>query len=403
MIKINQAHNYFIVLLLFTITISHPLSYALSAIILVLWLVLGDLKQRVKAFFTDKLGLTFLALFMIHLFGLLWTESYHEGLRILSKQKIYLFAPILISFFDRRFVKYALSAFLAAMFISEIYSLYIYLNENIHLIGSLPSPFMHHMYYSLILAFTFGYLISEIDFKHLLKKRELFYLFFALLTLVVLFINKGRIGQMAILPVLFILAIGKFKLSFIKSLVVVSFTSIVLFFAAYNFSEQFKVRFDKASYEFSEVVGTGKRESIACRFEMWDYATKLGSDNLLLGVGTGDSVQEMDYLLGKDGFNKLYSDCGLGLKYEFNPHNNFILFFMLFGIVGVVIIVGVLAYQFNIATKQKSLPMIILLTVTLIGMMTTSLISMHIMYMFFYAFVLSMLYLDSLDSSDAKI
>jgi O-antigen ligase len=398
MVKLDNIHNYFIVLLLFTITINHSISYAISAIILVLWFVNGDLKQRVKVFFSDRLGLSFLALFALHLVGLLWSEDLDDGLKILSKQKIYIFAPILISFFDRRFVKYALSAFLAAMFISEIYSLYLYLNDDIHLVGSLPSPFMHHMHYSLILAFTFGYLVSEIDFKNILQKRELFYLLFAMLTIVVLFINKGRVGQIAILPVLFILALGKFRLSFLKSIVTVIVSSLVLFLVAYNLSEQFKVRFDKASYEFSEVVGTGKRDSIACRFEMWDYATKLGSDNIALGIGTGDSIKEMNHLLGKDGFDKLFSDCGLGLRYEFNPHNNFILFFMLFGIVGLIALVAILTCQFKIANEQRSLPMVILLTVTTIGMLTASPISMHIKYMFFYAFVLSMLYLDSLES-----
>jgi len=395
MVKFDNIHNYFIILLLFTITINHSISYAISAVVLVLWFVSGDLKKRAKLFFSDKLGLTFLAIFTLHLFGLFWSENFNDGLKILSKQKIYLFAPLLISFFDRRFVKYALSAFLAAMFISEIYSLYLYLNEDIHLVGSLPSPFMHHMHYSLILAFTFGYIVSEIDFKNLMEKRELFYLFFALLTLVVLFINKGRVGQVAILPVLFILAVGKFRLSFVKSIVTVAVVSVILFFVAYSFSEQFKVRFDKASYEFSEVVGTGKRDSISCRFEMWDYAIKLASEHPVLGVGTGDSIKDMNNLLGKDGFTKLFNDCGLGLKYEFNPHNNFLLFFMLFGIVGLIVIIGVLVYQFKIAIKQRSMPMIILLTVTIIGMMTASPISMHIKYMFFYVFVLSMLYMDS--------
>jgi len=400
MVKFDNIHNYFIVLLLFTITINHSVSYAVSAIVLVLWFINGDLKKRAKSFFTDRLGLTFLAIFALHLLGLFWSENLDDGLKILSKQKIYLFAPLLISFFDRRFAKYALSAFLAAMFISEIYSLYLYLNDDIHLVGSLPSPFMHHMHYSLILAFTFGYLVNEIDFKNLMRRKELFYLLFALLTLTVLFINKGRVGQVAILPVLFILAVGKFKLSFVKSIVTVAVVSIVLFFAAYNFSEQFKVRFDKASYEFSEVVGTGKRDSIACRFEMWDYATKLGSNNPVLGIGTGDSISDMNRLLGEKEFKELFTSCGLGIRYEFNPHNNFILFFMLFGVSGLLLLIGVFGYQFKIARDQKSIPMMILLTVTIVGMLTASPISFHIKYMFFYAFVLSMLYMDSLETKN---
>ena len=395
MVKLHNIHNYFIVALLFTITINHSVSYAITFFILIFWIIGGGFKDKFRVIFSDKLSMTFLALFLVHLVGLFWTESFEEGLKTLSKQKVYLFAPLLISFLDRRFAKHGLSAFLAAMFISEIYSLYLYLNDDIHLFGSLPSPFMHHMHYSLILAFTFGYLVSEIDFKRLAQGLNLFYFSFALLTVVVLFINKGRVGQLALLVVLFILAIGKFRLSFIRSTVAVSLISVVLFFTAYNFSEQFKSRFDKATYEFSEIVGTDKRDSIACRFEMWDYATKLGFNSPILGVGTGDSNLEMSQFLGVNEYKKLFSDCGLGMRYLFNPHNNFILYFMLFGTLGLILLILVFIYQFKIAHNQKSLPMTMLLSVTIIGMMTSSPMSVHVKYMFFYAFVLTMLYLDS--------
>ena len=142
-------------------------------------------------------------------------------------------------------------------------------------------------------------------------------------------------------------------------------------------------------------MGTEKRDSIACRFEMWDYATKLGTSNPLIGIGTGDSISEMNLLLGEDAYQKLFTECGLGMKYQFNPHNNFVLYFMQFGSIGLLVLILVLLTQFKIAFEQKSLPMVILLSVTLVGMMSTSLISMHIMYMFFYAFVLTMLYLET--------
>ncbi len=397
--KINIMHNYLIIALLFTITINTFISYSILFLIFLWWIFTKNFKQKLQIIKTDQLSLTFLIFFCIHLLGILWTQSYDEGFRILSKQKIYLLAVLIISFFDKRFAKYAIYAFLTAMFISEIYSIYLYFTNHNNLSGSLPSPFMHHMHYSLILAFTFGYLINEINFKKLfIEKINLFYLFFAILTLITLFINKGRIGQLALLIVLFILAIGKFKLSFIKSIISVMTITLILFFSAYNISDQFKTRFDKAAYEFNEVIGTGKRDSISCRFEMWNYALELGSKNPIIGIGTGDSVSEMKNLLSENGFQQLFFDCGLGLKYQFNPHNNFLLYFMQFGIIGLFALIFALFYQFKIAYKLHSIEMILLLSVTVIGMLTTSLISMHIKYMFFYAFMLTMLYLKALNS-----
>ncbi len=399
MVKIDNIHNYFIIVLLFAITISTAATYIVFFFILIFWMIGGDYRKKLHVMVTDKLSITFLALFAIHLLGLLWTQNIDEGIKIASKQKIYLMAPLIISFFDKKYAKYAIWSFLCAMFVSEIYSLYLYLNFDIHTSASFPSPFMHHMHYSLILAFVFGYLVNEIDFKNLMNKKNLFCLFFAFLTIVVLFINKGRIGQVALIVVLFVLAVGKFRLSFIKSLAVVTISSIILFFSAYHMSEQFKQRVDNASYEFKEIVGTGKRSSIACRFEMWKYATQLGEKNILVGVGTGDSIREMTHLLGKEGFWKMFNDCGLGLKYQFNPHNNFLLFFMEFGLLGLLLFLWVVIYQFVIAFRVNSLAMVLLLSVTITGMMTTSLISMHLKYMFFYAFMTTVLYFDALDKN----
>ena len=395
----ENFHNYLIIALMFAITINSFSTYTFTFLILVYWLSSGNIKEKIKIIFTDKLSITFLIIFAIHLLGLLWSEDIHNGLKILSKQRRYILAPIIISFFDRRLAKYALLALLIAIFISEIYSIYLYHRYGVQILGSLPSPFMHHMHYSLILAFTFGYLVYKIDFKNLNQKINIFYLLFALLTLFVLFINKGRIGQISIVPILFILAVKKFNLSALKSILAVTVTTVLLFFTSYHFSDQFKERIDRAIYEYNKVIGTGKRDSIACRFEFWNYAKELGNNSPLIGIGTGDSIVEMQNLLGKEELKKMYEECGLGMKYQFNPHNNFMLFYMQFGMIGVILLLAVLFAQLKIAQKLNSTPMLILLAVTIMGMFTSSPISMHTKYIYFYTLTLTMLYLDALQRS----
>ncbi len=401
MFKKENLHNYLIVTLLFAITINTFSAFLLTFLIFVSWIVDGNLKDKLKIIITDKLSITFLAIFFIHLVGLLWTQDLHDGLKILSKQKTYLLAPIIISFFDRRFIKASIIVLLSAIFVSEIYSLYIYVKSEPDINGLLPSasPFMHHMHYSLILAFTFGYLVNLIDFNSLKKPQNILLLLFALFTLVILFINKGRIGQVALFAVIFLLGIYKFRIGIVKSLLIL-FASLLLIFAfAYKYSEQFQSRVAEANYEYHKIIGKGKRDSISCRFEMWNYAKKLGNSSPFIGIGTGDSIVEMQNLLGKDSLKQLYEDCGLGMKYQFNPHNNFMLFYMQFGLIGLISLLGVLFVQLKLAQKLNSPPMIILLVVTMMGMFSASPISMHIKYIFFYTLTLTMLYLDALQRS----
>lgn len=399
--KFDIYQKTLIVLLLFVMTINSTAAYTASFLILLAWLIPGDLKQRGKALINNDLSLSFLLLFVLHCIGLLWTESWDEGLKILSKQKIYLFAPIVIALLDKRYAQYALTALLSAILISEFHSIYLYYFAGIPIDKySNPSPYMHHMHYSLILSFTFGLMISLINVEKGFTIKNAGYLSFALLTLFVLFMNRGRIGQLSLPAVLFVLAIWKFKVKPLRSIFVVLVSSAILFTAAYNFSEQFKVRIERVTYEFTEVLNTDKRASIVCRFEMWQHATAVGSTNVLTGVGTGDSIVEMKRLMGEDEFAKLFKECNLGITYQFNPHNNFALVYMQFGLLGVAILLTVLFLQIRLAIRQNSIPMGILLAVSITGMLTTSLISMHVKYMFFFALTQSALYVYS--RTDAK-
>ncbi len=397
MLQRNQLHNYLIVALYFTFTINTFASFALTFLITLFWFITGDLRKKVAIILHHPLSLTFLALFGMHLIGLIWTQDMHDGLKILSKQKTYILAPLILSFFHPKFTRSAIIALLAAIFISECYSLYLYLHSVPDARGLLPSasPFMHHMHFSLILAFTFGYLIYMIDFHALKKPKNIALLLFALFTIVILFINKGRIGQVALFAVIFLLGIYKFHWGALKSTLLLLVSILTIGTLAYRFSYQFQSRVAEADYEYHKVIGKGKRDSISCRFEMWSYAKKLGDSAPLIGIGTGDSIPEMEHLIGKESLDKLYDDCGLGIRYQLNPHNNFMLYYMQFGWLGLMILLGVLFTQLKLAQKLHSPPMMILIIVTIIGMFSASPISMHIKYIFFYALTLTLLYLDA--------
>lgn len=390
----HSLKRYLTIALFFVITINTQISYTLMFVILVLLVIDKNTIENLVLLLDKKFFISFFGIFLLHLLGLLWTESYVEGLRILSKQKIYLFAPMLLIFVDRKTAQYSILALISAVLATEGFSIYLYFfSKNLKNASDL-SPFMNHMHFSLILAFTVGYLINKINFDKLISTSNALLASLAALTLITLFINIGRVGQLALPFVMIILAIDKFKLSFTKSVVAVSILASILFVTTYNFNSQFQTRLDRTVYEFQNNVGKGNRSSISCRFEMWDYAITLGSKNPVFGIGTGDSIQEMKLLLGEDGLTNLYKDCNLGINYQLNPHNNYFLYYMQFGFIGGLVLAMVAAIQISTAISIKSTPMKLLLAVTFIGMLTTSPISMHVKYMFFYSLLLTMLYIE---------
>ncbi len=391
-----NIENFLIIFIFFFMTINRFATYSFMFIIFFIWFFKDDLKERVKILFHDRLSLIFLTLFLLHIVGLLWTQNIDDGLRVASKMKIYLLATFILTLMDSKCIKYAIISLMSAITLSEIYSIYLYLTQTPAPNDiSFPSPFMHRMHYSLILAFAFGYFSSMIDLKNSKQIKNIIYLLLSSLSLITLFINRGRVGVVALIPIIFILAVQKFKLSILKSLTITIVLFTITITTAYTFSSQFKNRVDNALYEYKEVIGKNKRDSIACRFEMWGYAKELGMQKPIYGVGTGDTIKEMENLLGKDGLDKLYKECGLGIRYEFNPHNNFLLYFMQFGYIGLFILIFTLLLQYKIAFELNSIPMIMLISVTIVGMMTTSLISMHIKYICFYAFSMVLFYLEA--------
>jgi len=385
-LNLSAVLHSLILLLSFSITLNTALSYSIMVLIIIFSIANRQSQISLIQLRQNPLALSFLLLFALHLVGLIWTDDINAGLKILSKQKIYLFAILLLVILTRENARQALHTSIAAIIFTALYSLYLHYLSPVPMAGADLSAFMHHMHYSLILCFTFGYLISQLDLEALYKPSNLALIGFALIILLTLFINAGRIGQIALPLVLMILAVGKFKLPFFKSSLLVLVQIALIFGLAYNYSAEFNSRADHAWYEINETIGQDKRDSISCRFEMWGHSIKLGSQQPLIGIGTGDSIQEMRSLLGgQKELDKLYQECGLGIKYQMNPHNNFILIYMQFGLLGLAVLLGVLFLQFRMAISTNSLPLLLLTSVTTIGMTTTSLISMHVKYMFFYA------------------
>jgi hypothetical protein len=76
--------------------------------------------------------------------------------------------------------------------------------------------------------------------------------------------------------------------------------------------------------------------SVLQRFLLWETAIELISDNPLFGVGTGDITDEFEEQLLNKGFSLK--------KFNYRPHNQFLSFFVTYGIIGGLIIVFLIFY-----------------------------------------------------------
>ena len=159
-----------------------------------------------------------------------------------------------------------------------------------------------------------------------------------------MFITGGRAGQVAYFVMLSILIIQILDKQRIKSLLVIFIVIPGIFFTAYNTSEFFEERVDKAlleatTYSNQQYTSVGLRINFA--INSWDVIKK----NPLIGVGTGDFPVE--YLK----VNQINSP---GLPATTNPHNMYTLVLMQLGLIGLISMMSIFYFQFKHSLNSKT-------------------------------------------------
>lgn len=294
--KTHQLFQYSVIALAFTIPLSIAAYTALSALLLILWIIEGNWRSKWDMIKNQPF---FKAMFLFYLFmvlSLIWTDNYVQGLEHLRKwYYLILLLPILYTSIDRQRIPQIFSAFLTAMIISEILSYLIFfdlmpfkLKESWSSID--PSPFMHHTPYSIFLIFTIFLMATRLLTTKRTKVQLLFYSFFILTMTANLFLNAGRTGQFALLITLIVFLSLHFKLHWLKTFLLTTLISSSVFITAFFTSPNFHTRSVETYQTFHYLLTEGKplNDSTGMRFMMWQVGYEIISHNPLLGVGVGD-------------------------------------------------------------------------------------------------------------------
>ncbi|WP_309498464.1 O-antigen ligase family protein [Sulfurovum sp.] len=230
--------------------------------------------------------------------SLLWSETIYGGFvkhypsnAIVAYIRMYFFGfmlvPIILTSMRLQYSQWIISAFLTAMFLSEVASWAVYM-EWIHIHGVQaddPSPFMHHSLYSIFLAVTIFVLLVEFSKIHNALTKVLI-IFFILSALINLFLNGGRLGQLAFFVALLVYIFMKFKITF-KTIILSMVSIAVIFFLAYKISPIFHLRAN-AAIENLEKASQGQfNSSWGSRIYALIVAKDIVLDHPIIGVGVG--------------------------------------------------------------------------------------------------------------------
>jgi len=347
--KTSLINSYLFILLGFCLPLSVSFSTAIIALIVILWILEGNFKPKLLIIHNNKLSYAFLAFFLIHPIGLLWSQNLEWGMHIVSKEWRMLLPLIFITIIREEHIKYYILAFLSAMSFSECISYLIWF-ELIPPFKSAtvlnPTPFMGHISYNPFLAFSAFLLLYFIFLKReiLPLSAKIFSIIFFVTMSINIFITGGRGGQVGYLILVALALVLYFRKKIIRSLMLIMFILPATVSLAYITSPLFNQRLNEAITDI-RTVNENPNTSVGLRITFAKNSLELIKENPILGVGTGDFPDEYKIINDKNTPDALTT---------VNPHNMYLLVLAQTGIVGLIAMLSIFYTQIKTSLLCKN-------------------------------------------------
>lgn len=152
----SKIINIIIIFYAFTLPLSRASIVFFSFVLIVLWLLDNTQKQKYRLILHSKVIVALFVFLLFNLLSLLWSDDTANAFDYMLKYWYFLSIIVIFTTLQKAYVLKVLSAFIMGMFISEIisYGVFFELWQFKHAYPENPSPFMHHIEYSVFLAFT---------------------------------------------------------------------------------------------------------------------------------------------------------------------------------------------------------------------------------------------------------
>lgn len=294
--------NALIILTAFVFPIDQNWAKTIMTLVFLLWLfTLGD-GEKLRFLRCNRVVQSATFFLFILALSLLWSEDLKSGINYVNRFAIYIYIPLLIvaSSIRRETIPYIIKAFIFSMFLNELISYGMLFGLIPQANPSFPVAFMHHIPYSVLVAFTILLLGYEIKNSSDIKRR-LFYATFFITMTGNLVISGGRTGQVTLLLTLFFVILTYARLS-LRTLSLATLLPVLIFSSAYFGYEQFQERVHHAISDTQKALQHQDfNTSFGNRLASYVIARDiLAEGSLLFGVGIGDLDIEKKRIVSRD-------------------------------------------------------------------------------------------------------
>jgi len=301
----------------------------------------GQFKKKIQFLSQQPLVWLSLSVYAVVIVGCLWGQvPWHYRGIVLHKYIKLLYIPFLLLIFrQEKWQKHSINAFILGISINVVASYAKAAGLLPHWHRAATEMFIFHIYASYITAFAI-YLVGH----RLLFTKTNRLLHASLLTLFIgyeFFINISRAGYLITLLLFAMLMFQKYDWK--KALTIFVVSSAGFIFILHHFSHTFNNKIQQTSTSFNEYSHVTKDTSWGFRLQFAKFSAGLIKERPLLGHGTGS----FKYLFDKIGHNTIPGWTG-SLN---TPHNDYLLFAVQFGLIGLAILLYFFYRAFMLTIK----------------------------------------------------
>ena len=325
------------VIFIITIYLSTAIAIVVSCVLGAIWLITGQYRHLHLVLSNAPPAAWALSLYLCFFIGLAYGDAPStEAFSIIRKYRELLFIPLLSCFFtNERYRILTWKAFIVASVVTLIGSYLMdfgILDMLRHKTYTLKSRITHSIFIAFFMFFCAHKMLREQN------KYKIGYLFVLLLGCYNLFfVVEGRTGQFVFLFLVPLFAGQRFG----KKGLLIALTAILFLASLYitcsDKSARIREGFDN-TINYINHVPEKRPTSMGIRYKFWENSLKIVAEKPWFGHGTGSFANEY----------KEESGSKRDIK---NPHNEFLLIAVQFGLLGVITYLGFLFSQYQAAKK----------------------------------------------------
>ena len=382
-----------LLLLAFSMPIFRVASTIPMVLLAIVWLIDPRWEAKLKKVGTNWLFWILISYFLWLIISISYTEQTAVGITDLRGKLPLLALPLIIGcihFLSRKKIEYIFLSFLvgcvAGILMSLGYAIWIYLSEgeNLFFYKDLFSLLhIHPSYFATYLIFGLFLMIYFLSRYKKLLNGFLKYLMIAaiFLFLAVIVLSSAR---MQILISLFLINTSILFYSVLRSRYMLLF--LLLAFNGLVVSSVFVLEypkkrlsdFNQLDYEFDQSKGWN---GLTIRLALWQCSWELIREKPILGVGTGAVKQDLMTIYKKHDFK-------VGIRNNYNPHNQYIQVWLASGIIGLILFLSGLIVPLYYSVKHSSPLYLLFLVLMAIGMVSESMLELQngvVFYAFYHS------------------